>query len=66
MAALLTLRDEELARKMLSAGTELAHERAAEGVQQAKQAQERADAELAMRLQRELQVEGARGRRAGV
>ena len=51
---------------MLSAGTELAHERAAEGVQQAKQAQERADAELAMRLQRELQVEGARGGRAGV
>jgi hypothetical protein len=57
LAALQTLRDEELARKMLSAGNELAHDGAAEGAQQAKEAQERADAELAMRLQRELQVE---------
>ena len=66
LAALQTLRDEEVARKKLSAGNELAHDGAAEGAQQAKEAQERADAELARRLQRELQVEaeqeaGARG-----
>jgi hypothetical protein len=57
VAALQTLRDEELARKMLSAGNELAHDGAAEGAQQAKEMHKRADAELAMRLQRELQVE---------